>query len=62
MAKTKSTHWCEAEADEFADVGLAEAERAYRSESGDKPWARGFIERFEAWLERSAGAGFAPQA
>lgn len=60
MAKTKSTHWSDVDAEDLVDFALADAERAYRSETGDKPWARGFIERFEVWLERSAGAGLVP--
>jgi hypothetical protein len=55
MAKTKGKLWYAADAEEFGDPALADAERAYRSESGDKPWARGFIQRFEAWLESSVG-------
>jgi hypothetical protein len=62
MSTTKSTHWCDHELDDFADVALADAERAYRSESGDKPWSFGFVQRFEAWLERNVQAGLAPQA
>jgi hypothetical protein len=59
MANTKRAHWYDVEAEEFGDVALADAERAYRSESGDKPWAFGFVQRFEAWLERSARTRFA---
>jgi len=32
------------------DLDLAERERVYRAESGDKPWLVGFEERFREWL------------
>jgi len=62
MAKTKTAHWYDVQAEDFGDVALADAERAYRSESGDKPWAFGFVQRFEAWLEGSARAGLASRS
>jgi hypothetical protein len=62
MANTKTPHWYDVEAEAFGDVALAEAERAYRSATGDKSWARGFTTRFEAWLERTARADPAPQS
>jgi hypothetical protein len=55
MAKAKRSHWYDVEAEHFGDFARAEAERAYRAETGDKSWTRGFTGRFEAWLAVNAG-------
>jgi len=56
MASEKRKRWYDVAAEEFGDLARADAERVYRSETGDKSWARGFTSRFEAWLERNARA------
>jgi hypothetical protein len=60
MAQSRNTPWYDVAAEAFGEVALAEAERDYRSESGDKPWAFGFVQRFEDWLARNARPGLAP--
>ena len=51
--------WYDVEAERLIDVALADAERAYCSETGDTFWASGFTTRFEEWLERNGGADLA---
>lgn len=60
MAATESKPWYHVEAESLIDVALAEAERAYCSETGDKFWARGFTSRFDEWLEERAGIALSP--
>jgi hypothetical protein len=62
MATTKSTHWWDIEAESLIDVALADAEREYCAETGDKFWSSGFSDRFEEWLARNGESDLALMA
>jgi hypothetical protein len=49
-----ASDWWRGEA--VADLDLAERERDYRSETGDKPWFVGFETRFQEWCTIQTGA------
>jgi hypothetical protein len=50
---TTNRQWWDIEAESLIDVALADAEREYCSQTGDKFWSSGFTSRFEEWLERN---------